>query len=363
MADDEQKLLLICPDCPGAGPNDRMRSVLERALEGVPYDTVTRAAQLQPVHGRRVLFALPLDEAGMNLEFYAMLHRIRSTPSFFRDSVAALVVDGQLELYTKDFGRTIAFALNQAGCLLIGRPLVEGTGSLRNFDVLAGIHETDRMGAYLWSVQDVVQRLRTFAPPRFQAPNLLVLHASSNHKTSNTLALWHMVQPHLTGVLVRQIDLGNGVVRDCRGCNYATCLHLGQQNSCFYGGTMVDEVYPAMEQCDGLLLLCPNYNDALGANLTACINRLTALYRKAGFQNKYLFAIIVSGYSGGDIVAKQLISALNMNKGLLLPGRFALFATANNPGSVCTITEVGEWAQDFAGRIQRALGGGAASET
>ena len=99
MADDEQKLLLICPDCPGAGPNDRMRSVLERALEGVPYDTVTRAAQLQPVHGRRVLFALPLDEAGMNLEFYAMLHRIRSTPGFFRDSVAALVVDGQLELY------------------------------------------------------------------------------------------------------------------------------------------------------------------------------------------------------------------------------------------------------------------------
>ena len=218
------------------------------------------------------------------------------------------------------------------------------------------------MGAYLWSVQDVVQRLRTFAPPRFQAPNLLVLHASSNHKTSNTLALWHMVQPHLTGVLVRQIDLGNGVVRDCRGCNYATCLHLGQQNSCFYGGTMVDEVYPAMEQCDGLLLLCPNYNDALGANLTACINRLTALYRKAGFQNKYLFAIIVSGYSGGRHCGKAADLRAEYEQGAAAARRFALFATPTTPARVCTITEVGEWAQDFAGRIQRALGGGAASE-
>ncbi len=40
------------------------------------------------------------------------------------------------------------------------------------------------------------------------------------------------------------------------------------------------------------------------------------------------FGIIVSGYSGGDLVAEQLISALNMNKTFILPSRFALLETA-----------------------------------
>ena len=42
-------------------------------------------------------------------------------------------------------------------------------------------------------------------------------------------------------------------------------------------------------------------NDALSANLTAAVNRLTALYRAASFEDKAVFAIVVSGYSGGDI--------------------------------------------------------------
>ena len=55
-------------------------------------------------------------------------------------------------------------------------------------------------------------------------------------------------------------------------------------------------------------MLCPNYNDALSANLTAFVNRLTALFRQTRFYDKALFAIVVSGYSGGDILARQLIS-------------------------------------------------------
>ena len=41
---------------------------------------------------------------------------------------------------------------------------------------------------------------------------------------------------------------------------------------------MQEEVYPAVREADALVLLCPNYNDALSANLTAFINRLTALF-------------------------------------------------------------------------------------
>ena len=79
-------------------------------------------------------------------------------------------------------------------------------------------------------------------------------------------------------------------------------------------------------------MLCPNYNDALSANLTVFINRLTALFRQTRFYDKALFALVVSGYSGSDLVARQLISAMNMNKSFYLPGRFALLETANDPG-------------------------------
>ena len=57
------------------------------------------------------------------------------------------------------------------------------------------------------------------------------------------------------------------------------CLHFGEQGKCFYGGAMVENIYPAVKWANAILLLCPNYNDALSANMTAFINRLTALFR------------------------------------------------------------------------------------
>lgn len=49
---------------------------------------------------------------------------------------------------------------------------------------------------------------------------------------------------------------------------------------------MPEEVYPAIEKCDAVLVLCPNYNDSLGA----------------------------------DLVAEELIDAMVLNKGFTLPG-------------------------------------------
>ncbi len=100
---------------------------------------------------------------------------------------------------------------------------------------------------------------------------------------------------------------------------------------------MVDEVFPAIRQANALVMLCPNYNDALSANLTAFINRLTALFRQVRFYDKALFAIAVSGYSGNDIIAKQLICALNMNKTFYLPARFSMLETANSAGDACKL--------------------------
>ncbi|HCS10928.1 MAG TPA: NADPH-dependent oxidoreductase, partial [Clostridiales bacterium] len=59
-------------------------------------------------------------------------------------------------------------------------------------------------------------------------------------------------------------------------------------------------------------------------------------------------SIIVSGFSGSDVLAQQLISALNINKTFMLPPKFALMETANNPGDVEKIENIRERAKEFA---------------
>ena len=116
---------------------------------------------------------------------------------------------------------------------------------------------------------------------------------------------------------------------------------------------MVEEVYPAILDCDVLMMLCPNYNDSINANMSAVINRLTALYRKTKFYDKHFYSIIVSGFSGSDVLAQQLISALNINKTFMLPPKFALMETANNPGDFEKIENIREKTKEFAENIKK----------
>ena len=99
------------------------------------------------------------------------------------------------------------------------------------------------------------------------------------------------------------------------------------------------------------LRLCPNYNDALSANLTAFINRLTALFRQTRFYDKAVFAIVVSGYSGGDVVARQVVAAMNMNKSFYLPQNFALIETANAPREALALPGIQGRLEGFAQNI------------
>lgn len=363
------KPVLVRPmgdDMAGGRRLDRvLREILDKTLPGERdpekgYERIETAGQLERVcgtpgqlRGRRLLFAVSLGEFGINLEMYAMLRCIRMNPRCMEGSVAGILVDGGGELYTKSAAAEIVFTANLSGCLFVGQPLVEATKSLRNFRVRASNLCLDLEAAYLESAKGLVKRVMEFRPPRPGGMRLLCLHAS-NYETSNTLSLWRLVRKGLEGKCgIREIALGNGKIYDCQGCPYQMCLHYGERKGCFYGGAIVEEVYPAIEQCDVLLMLCPNYNDALGANLAAFINRLTALFRKRQFYEKYLFSVIVSGYSGGDILAKQLISSLNMNKTFILPGKFALIETANDPGSILAEEGIERRAEEFAGRILR----------
>ena len=352
-------LTVLYPTLPNTVDQARLDRVLDRALAGREVRLIRRSEDLSQLQGERILFALSLDEAGQNFEYYRMLARLRREPELLEGCTGGLVVDGPGELYTKSTAAELALAMNRAGCALLGRPLVEATGSLANFRIQAKNLGTDLAGAYEAAVADTAQRLEHEAFARHVRPKLLVLHASSHH-TSNTMALWEQTKSRLgEDIVCTEIGLRNGTLSDCSGCPYTMCLHFGERGGCFYGGVMQEEVYPAMRRCAGVMMLCPNYNDALSANLTACVNRLTALFRQQRFYDKALFAIVVSGYSGGDIVARQLIDGLNMNKSFYLPARFAMIETANDPGEALSLPGVQERVDDFAARVKKTLLSGA----
>ena len=351
-------LCLIYPTPDIGWVGQRLNGVLRNVLAGREVRSVSCSEELSGLAGERFLFALALGETGTNVEYVRMLARLRKEPGLLEGCTGGLIVDGAGELYTKSAAAEAAFTLNQAGSALVGRPLVEGTGSLANFAVQAKDLNGNLMAAYRRAAGELVEQVETFSFPLKKRPELLVLHASSHH-TSNTVALWSQVRERLgEWCSVREIGLRNGTVSDCSGCPYTMCLHFGEQGGCFYGGVMQDEVYPAVQKADAVVLLCPNYNDALSANLTAFINRLTALFRQQRFYDKAVFAIIVSGYSGGDTVARQVISAMNMNKSFYLPPRFALIETANNPGEAVALPGIAERLDAFAKNIRRVLLGG-----
>ena len=59
----------------------------------------------------------------------------------------------------------------------------------------------------------------------------------------------------------------------------------------------------------------------------------------------------MSGYSGGDIVAQQLISALCMNKAFRLPPRSCMRETANDAGAAVKLPGIDERLAAFADKM------------
>jgi multimeric flavodoxin WrbA len=350
-----ETLMIIKPACREKRKEKRLTAMVESSITGHSFEMINTVEELvqTDLTNKRILFAISLGESGINLELYAMLKKIRLAQDMFQGSVAGIIVDGDSELYTKSIAREVVLGANLQGCTFVGKPLVEGTGSLENYNIIAKNLDTDHYNAYILSGSQLVSRIMEYHHSSKEKSRLLVLH-SSNSKSSNTLLLWSLVRDELEKegeIEIEEISLLNGEIYDCIGCPYETCLHYGERGSCVYGGVIVDRVYPGILKADGLMMLCPNYNDAISANMAAFVNRITALFRNNDFSDKRLFSIIVSGYSGGDILAQQLISGINMNKAFVLPPKFALMETANNPKSVLKIPGIEEHARNFARRI------------
>ncbi len=353
----ESSLLLFRPKASEDVKTNRLQQVLDYAFQGISYDPIEFANQLSPLNNRKILFAIDLGNSGINFEYYHFLKWLRTHSNSLCGCTAAILVDGGSELYTKSIASELVFSANLAGCAFVGRPLVEGTRTLDNFTILSQNMGTDSFGAYQESARILVKRLLENSFPVHKRPNILALHASIR-QTSNTLALWQQVKIKIENSCdLTEINVRNGAVSDCAGCPYTTCLHFGEEGRCFYGGVMVEQVFPAIKKADALVMLCPNYNDAISANLTALVNRLTALFRQTRFYDKAVFAIIVSGYSGSDLIARQLIAALNMNKSFYLPGNFAMLETANNAGTALKLPGIDDRIEFFCDQIILVLKG------
>lgn len=356
MCTGDYDLVLIKPYCREKIKTGRLKSILSKSLEEYTFETITTVEEFEEYDFRhkRIIFAVSLGESGINLEWYGILKKIRKRGLCFEGSIGGIIVDGNSELYTKSFARELVLSANMAGCTFVGRPLVEGTKSLQNFNIVAKNLETDNVGAYMESGHDLVKRVMSFHYVKKDIPKILMLHAGNKH-ASNSLILWEKIKNYLMDCEIKEISLRNGAVLDCIGCPYSQCLHFGEKGTCFYGGIISEKVYPAILEADALVLVCPNYNDAVSANIAAFINRLTALFRTHRFYEKALFGIIVSGYSGSDIVAHQLISSLNMNKTFFLPSRFAMMETANNPGSILENEGIEHRTVEFANNMLRTI--------
>jgi multimeric flavodoxin WrbA len=324
------------------------------AAEGCEV-TVLPLSPLPDLTFKHVLIAVELDEAGYCIPIFELISGLYQLGRHaLEGSSAILLLHSPNDFNSKSRAADILFQLNRLGCSFPGHPLVEALGSLDNFKTWQKVVDLSLEEICLEQCRKLVARFQEFHCHKSETPQIAALHASS-HQTSNTLALWRICALGLQDCQVQELHVENGQVQDCKGCSFKTCIHYSEKNSCFYGGVVVDEIYPAIEASDAVVWLCPNYNDSVSANLSAVINRLTALYRKASFYNKALYAVVVSGNSGSDSVAKQLIGALCINKGFYLPPYFCLSTIANDPGTVLMADRIVEKAEVFAAEMRKQL--------
>lgn len=322
---------------------------------GEQYPNITRTAESAieqwrlsadksfNAYKKKVLMVIGLDEIGechMANDFIraALKTNNESGHCFFTNTVVAFIVLSPNDFFTKTYAKKFSFMINQLGAELIGHPMLEITHGYNNMKTWAINLKCSFEEAAIHLIHQLVSRLAAYDSVVLKTPRILVLHAGDERR-SNTLMLWNRVENQLLEhfgekIVIKKLHVEDGKIRDCFGCSYATCTYHAAEKSCFYGGFVVEELFPEIEKADYLVWVCPNYNDAVSAKLTAVINRLTALYRTVSFRDKYLLGVIVSANSGNDTVASQLLGALSINKGFRLPPYFALMAQANAPGEI-----------------------------
>jgi len=335
--------------------SDRLSKMIEAVTKGLDIHVINDSYDIPDLRNRKIIFAVQLDDLGYNIPLFKILSKLSKRGRYaLGGSSAVILINSPNELYTKSVAQDIIFKANQMGCRFPGHPLVESIECLKNFQTWQKQLDLTLDDISIEMCKKLRKNFLQDNPKIIKNPRILVLHASS-HKTSNTLMLWNMIKQHIENCIIEEYHVENGTIVDCKGCSFTTCMHYSKRKSCFYGGVITKEILPAIERADAVIWICPNYNDAVSAKLTALINRMTVLYRRTKFYNKTLFGVIVSGNSGSDSVAKQLIGALNINKSFRLPPFFSIMAIANDPGEIMKVIDLENKVKEFAENIMNEI--------
>lgn len=299
------------------------------------------------IRNSKFVMVIELNEIGMNYDVYKFIEgAMKRDKKFFFGSVAGIVVKSNSEYYTKKISSSLIFLLNSMGCRIIGHPLVEAINEYKNFNAWKKVIDKSYEDIFSQMIETLMDRVMEYEEIAVDDPKVLVLHAGTYGK-SNTLAFWGMIKENLKTRNLKEFHVDEGTAIDCYGCSYNTCVYYSERGSCFYGGTITEELLPLIEASDVIIWVCPNYNDSISAKLMAVVNRLTVLYKRISFHDKKIFSIIVSGNSGSDSVASQIIGALNINKGFHLPPFFCVTEIASDIGSIYKVGDIKEKAMAF----------------
>lgn len=322
----------------------------------VPATTLDETSVLP---AKKVLIICDLNEIGRDSEIDRWILKLRKKAN--EDNVLplegyyfGLVTRSKSDWYTKTYARYLCLCLNALGADIIGKPLIEFLPNYVNLKTWQ-----KRMNGSLEEVarqliHQLIHKIIVTEHVRIYRPKILVLHASKEG-ISNTLSVWRMTEKALKKLspqfIIKEIAIERGSITDCIGCPFDVCIELAKALSCTVGGQFVDEIMPALDEADAVVWLCPNYNDTIGADLSSVINRMSGFYRSRDLSQKRFYAIIISGNSGTDAVANQLVGALNLNKGFALAPNFCLTEIASEPLSVLEKEDLQLRVEGFASRI------------
>lgn len=318
------------------------------------YKDTIEMEKMDDVTGLKLLLLCDLNEIGRDTAIDALVTKWKRSDLRLTGVYIGIISRSMNDWHTKTYARGILLLLNDLGATIIGKSLVEILPMFENFTAWQKNDKASLEVIASSRVSNLAVRLATSQIIKIAKPKILVLH-SSNSKTSNTLALWKLVaedlMTHDCCGTIKEIYIERGSITDCIGCPFEVCVAEAKQLSCVVGGQFVEEIMPAMDEADVLVWLCPNYNDTIGADLIAVINRMSGYFRTRELSAKVVYGVIVSGNSGTDAVANQLIGSLNLNKGFSLPPNFCLTEIANNPMSVLEKANIREKAKGFSAKI------------
>lgn len=339
-----------------------LETVLHMALAHIPHRIISHISEV--ALPARLLLAVSLGADGMTPSLNDFLKKLREEPMLMRGTVAGIVLESEKDLYGKDYACQLAQSLNASGCALVPRPLVEATGSLSHFsseELNRPLNENPFSG-YIKAVTALSQRIigpgfRGKSPltGQAEAPKLLAVDVCLDLEP-NLSDLWDEISYRLHPFITcHNISLRKESIHSCQQCNIHRCDHFQPQANCFYGSALSEEALLKLAETDALLLICSNYHNALHPQMAGFLQQISALMSPKLFPTKALYTLVVSPYSGGDMVVKQILTTLSLDGSFYIPPKFAMLETAGQPMEALGLSGIETRLDSFTHEILKTL--------